>query len=62
MNFDDPGYDEFVAGCVEHCRCCPCCWGRPCAGAMAGGICDEMNCLREGEQGDVPDLFEETDS
>ena len=41
--FDDPSYDEFVEACAKHCICCRECRSDiPCAGTMAGGLCDHM--------------------
>ena len=37
-------YDRFVASCLKDCRCCRACNWRPCEGAMAGGLCDELDC------------------
>lgn len=39
---DDASYEEFLAGCAMHCRCCCECWQVPCDGCVAGGICDEV--------------------
>lgn len=39
---DDPSYQAFVTDCARSCRCCRECGSDiPCAGVMAGGICDE---------------------
>lgn len=41
MNFDDPNYLAFVLQAERDCRCCvDCTTDRPCAGVLAGGICD----------------------
>ncbi len=48
---DDPnaneGYAEFLDECAKLCRCCSCCQMRPCAGTMAGGLCDSMACRHD---------------
>lgn len=46
----DDSYDAFVASCVRDCRCCECCRQVPCAGAMAGGICDRMRCTEDDDR------------
>ena len=39
----DDSYERFVESCAKECRCCPGCGcDIPCAGTMAGGICDGM--------------------
>ena len=40
----EPGYAEFVAACLRDCHCCRGCgrFGIPCAGVMAGGVCDAV--------------------
>ena len=38
----DDSYERHVADCVAACRCCRDCAPVPCAGTMAGGVCDEM--------------------
>lgn len=39
---DDPSYQAFLADCARSCRCCRECGSDiPCAGVMAGGLCDE---------------------
>ena len=40
-------YDQFVVSMLPHCRCgCGSsrCADRPCAGVLAGGVCDTMQC------------------
>ena len=32
---------SFIDDCSKHCRCCDCS-NPPCAGVMAGGMCDEL--------------------
>jgi hypothetical protein len=48
---EDPGYDEFIAACAKDCFCCDICGNQiPCAGTMAGGICDRVcQCRTEAE-------------
>jgi hypothetical protein len=39
--YDSPEYQRFVEDMAKHCRCSPphdC----PCAGVLAGGICDDL--------------------
>jgi hypothetical protein len=40
--FDDPSYQEFIAEGIRLCRCCSDCAQVPCAGILAGGLCDGM--------------------
>lgn len=35
---------EVIEAFAKDCRCPPCCADMPCAGAMAGGICDDRRC------------------
>ena len=37
---DDPDYQRFAAGQLKHCRCDD--PYAPCAGVLAGGMCDEI--------------------
>jgi hypothetical protein len=38
---DDPSYIGWLEDCAKDCGCCPCCAPEsPCAGVMAGGMCD----------------------
>lgn len=43
-DFDDEGYQRWLAECASECRCCRDCRGGgiPCAGITAGGLCDQM--------------------
>lgn len=50
-------YEAFIASCSKVCRCCPQCCDHPCAGTMAGGLCDEMRCHCD----DEPDVDENGD-
>jgi len=36
---DDPEYHAWVEGMAQHCRCSN---DRPCAGVLAGGLCDDL--------------------
>jgi len=44
---DDPAYHAWVESMAKHCRCRN--GDVPCAGVLAGGLCDEMPDEREGE-------------
>ena len=37
---DDPAYQKWVEGMAMHCRCDH---DRPCAGVLAGGLCDDLH-------------------
>ena len=44
------------------CECCPICWDVPCAGCMAGGICDSMCiCGQDGDEDDESCFDEDED-
>jgi hypothetical protein len=36
---DDPQYQAWVESMAKHCRCSS---DRPCAGVLAGGLCDDI--------------------
>jgi len=36
--------DEYLAETAKYCLCCPNCWGCPCGGCQAGGMCDRFRC------------------
>lgn len=36
---DDPEYQAWVESMAQHCRCSN---DRPCAGVLAGGLCDDL--------------------
>lgn len=38
-------YDNYVATIAEDCLNCPMCQDCPCAGCMAGGVCDNLACV-----------------
>ncbi len=42
--FDDPDYLAHVSTAAKACRCCQVCSDVPCAGCMAGGMCDQTTC------------------
>lgn len=48
----------FFDECAKACRCCPICSERPCAGTMAGGVCDEVRCSCFDES-DLDDIYQE---
>lgn len=35
-------HDRWLNACSRYCMCCHECAERPCAGAMAGGVCDQL--------------------
>ena len=43
---DDPSYQDLVAELAQECTCTPES-DRPCAGLMAGGLCDDLHMGRE---------------
>jgi hypothetical protein len=43
---NDPSYQELVQELAEQCTCTPES-DRPCAGLMAGGLCDDLHMERE---------------
>jgi hypothetical protein len=43
---DDPSYQELVAELAGQCTCTPES-DRPCAGLLAGGLCDDLHMGRE---------------
>ena len=43
---DDPSYQELVAELAGQCTCTPKS-DRPCAGLLAGGLCDDLHMERE---------------
>ncbi len=36
--------DHVIAEWAKHCDCCPVCYGKPCDGCSAGGMCDAVDC------------------
>lgn len=39
----DDSEERFIVDCLKECFCCDeCAAQRPCAGVMAGGVCDRM--------------------
>ena len=40
--YDSREYQLFVEQMAQHCRCTPLS-DRPCAGVLAGGLCDDMH-------------------
>ena len=50
---DNPEYQKWMEELELECECCPVCWDVPCAGCMAGGICDSMCiCGQDGDEDD----------
>lgn len=43
----EEGHRQFAAGVSHECHCCSCCRDVPCAGIMAGGLCDGMGCRHD---------------
>lgn len=42
-SLENPEYAAFVEATAKDCRCCSECGAdRPCAGALAGGVCDSV--------------------
>ncbi len=52
QDFDSPEYAAFVAEMATHCRCTRDC---PCAGVLAGGLCDGLT------DNDRDSLFDDPD-
>lgn len=52
MSDDHEPPPGFFKEASKHCRCCVMCCDHPCAGACAGGVCDEArcSCLDENEE------------
>jgi hypothetical protein len=59
--FADPSYRAHVEACSKYCQCCASCSDHPCAGSMAGGICDQARCHCDDEREDSEDSDQSED-
>ena len=58
-----PEYDAWVASCAKDCFCCDeCGTDIPCAGVLAGGLCDRMCRCRDVDDDEFRDDCDSTES
>lgn len=52
---EEAEYQAWLCDIASTCSCCPICWGQPCGGCSAGGICDRIRCRCDDELSEDPD-------